>query len=69
MIRNINGYFDFGGGTQFETLTELIDHYRENPMVEKNGGTVLHLKYVRKNSVKKILILLNHSITLNCLFY
>ena len=46
MIRNINGYFDFGGGTQFETLTELIDHYRENPMVEKNGGTVLHLKYV-----------------------
>ena len=48
MIRNINGYFDFGGGTQFETLTELIDHYRENPMVEKNGGTVLHLKYVRE---------------------
>lgn len=51
MIRNINGCFDFGGGTQFETLTELIDHYRVNPMVEKNGGTVLHLKYVRKKKI------------------
>ena len=46
MIRNIEGSFDFGGGTRFDTLTELIDHYRENPMVEKNGGTVLHLKHV-----------------------
>lgn len=51
MIRNINGCFDFGGGTQFETLTELIDHYRVNPMVEKNGGTVLHLKYVREKKI------------------
>ena len=46
MIRNIDGSFDFGGGTKFGTLTELVDHYRENPMVEKNGGTVLHLKHV-----------------------
>ncbi|XP_066932015.1 tyrosine-protein phosphatase non-receptor type 11-like isoform X1 [Clytia hemisphaerica] len=45
MIRNIDGSFDFGGGTKFGTLTELVDHYRENPMVEKNGGTVLHLKH------------------------
>lgn len=57
MIRNINGYFDFGGGIQFETLTELIDYYRENPMVEKNGGTVLHLKYVRKKYSSSFLLL------------
>jgi len=45
MIRNIEGNYDFGGGPQFATITMLINHYRQNPMVEKNG-TVVHLKHV-----------------------
>ena len=33
-----------GGGDQFDSLTELIDHYKKNPMVESTG-TVIHLKH------------------------
>lgn len=34
-----------GGGEQFDTLTDLVEHYKKNPMVEKSG-TVVHLKQV-----------------------
>ena len=37
--------YDVGGGEQFETLTDLVDHYRKNPMVETTGY-VVHLKVV-----------------------
>ncbi|XP_044758001.1 tyrosine-protein phosphatase non-receptor type 11-like [Coccinella septempunctata] len=36
--------FDVGGGEKFSNLTDLIDHYRKNPMVE-TSGLVVHLKH------------------------
>lgn len=35
--------YDVGGGEQFSTLCELIEHYKRNPMVE-TCGNVVHLK-------------------------
>lgn len=35
--------YDVGGGDKFDSLAELIDHYKRNPMVE-TSGTVVHLK-------------------------
>ena len=32
-----------GGGEKFDSLSELIEHYKKNPMVE-TSGTVVHLK-------------------------
>lgn len=32
-----------GGGEKFETLSELIEYYKKNPMVE-TSGTVVNLK-------------------------
>ncbi|XP_072175059.1 tyrosine-protein phosphatase non-receptor type 11-like [Diadema setosum] len=43
MIRCQDSKYDVGGGEQFETLTDLVDHYRKNPMVETTGY-VVHLK-------------------------
>ncbi|XP_039611514.1 tyrosine-protein phosphatase non-receptor type 11b isoform X1 [Polypterus senegalus] len=43
MIRYQNGKYDVGGGEQFDTLTDLVEHYKKNPMVEKSG-IVVHLK-------------------------
>ncbi|XP_044741677.1 tyrosine-protein phosphatase corkscrew [Chrysoperla carnea] len=40
--RNDNRY-DIGGGEEFDSLSELIEHYKSNPMVE-TSGTVVHLK-------------------------
>lgn len=37
------GRYDVGGGQQFESLTDLVEHYKKNPMVETTG-TVVHLK-------------------------
>lgn len=48
MIRNHgNGQYDVGGGEKFDDLTELVEHYKKNPMVEKSG-TVVHLRNVSK---------------------
>lgn len=33
-----------GGGEQFATLSELIEHYKKNPMVE-TSGTVVNLRH------------------------
>ncbi|CAG9856107.1 unnamed protein product [Phyllotreta striolata] len=35
--------YDVGGGEQFNSLADLIEHYKRNPMVE-TSGTVVHLK-------------------------
>ena len=43
MIRCEREKYDCGGGDQFDSLTELIEHYKKNPMVETTG-TVIHLK-------------------------
>ncbi|XP_068699267.1 tyrosine-protein phosphatase non-receptor type 11-like [Montipora capricornis] len=44
MIRHHNdGKYDVGGGEKFEDLTDLVEHYKKNPMVEKSG-TVVQLR-------------------------
>lgn len=43
MIRCQDGKYDVGGGDQFSTLTQLVDYYKKNPMVE-TSGTVVHLR-------------------------
>lgn len=43
MIRCTEGKYDVGGGERFDSLSDLIEHYKKNPMVE-TSGTVVHLK-------------------------
>lgn len=44
MIRHhMDGKYDVGGGEKFDDLTDLVEHYKKNPMVEKSG-TVVQLK-------------------------
>lgn len=43
MIRNHEGRYDVGGGPSFVHLSEVIEHYKKNPMVE-TSGTVINLK-------------------------
>ncbi|OQR73621.1 tyrosine-protein phosphatase non-receptor type 11-like [Tropilaelaps mercedesae] len=43
IVRCLNGAYDAGGGEKFNSLSELVDFYRKNPMVE-TSGTVVHLK-------------------------
>lgn len=38
-----DGKYDVGGGEKFDSLTDLVEHYKKNPMVETTG-TVVHLK-------------------------
>ncbi|GAB6023095.1 protein tyrosine phosphatase, non-receptor type 11 [Chamberlinius hualienensis] len=38
-----DGMYDVGGGEKFDSLSELVEHYKKNPMVE-TSGTVVHLK-------------------------
>ncbi|XP_077314226.1 tyrosine-protein phosphatase non-receptor type 11-like isoform X1 [Lithobates pipiens] len=38
-----DGKYDVGGGERFDTLTDLLEHYKKNPMVERSGA-VVHLK-------------------------
>ena len=46
MIRHhMDGKYDVGGGEKFDDLTDLVEHYKKNPMVEKSG-TVVQLKTV-----------------------
>lgn len=44
IIRHHNNKYDVGGGERFDSLTELVDHYRRNPMVETTGN-VVNMKY------------------------
>ncbi|CAH6778853.1 Ptpn11 [Phodopus roborovskii] len=43
MIRCQELKYDVGGGERFDSLTDLVEHYKKNPMVE-TLGTVLQLK-------------------------
>ncbi|XP_032656584.1 tyrosine-protein phosphatase non-receptor type 11 isoform X2 [Chelonoidis abingdonii] len=43
MIRCQELKYDVGGGEKFDSLTDLVEHYKKNPMVE-TLGTVLQLK-------------------------
>ncbi|XP_015790177.1 tyrosine-protein phosphatase non-receptor type 11 [Tetranychus urticae] len=43
IIRFQDNKYDVGGGEQFDSLSELIEYYKKNPMVE-TSGTVVHLK-------------------------
>ncbi|KAB7496168.1 Tyrosine-protein phosphatase non-receptor type 11 [Armadillidium nasatum] len=43
MIRCENNKYDVGGGRKFDSLSELVEYYRQNPMVEQSG-TVVPLK-------------------------
>nr|XP_029721496.1 tyrosine-protein phosphatase corkscrew isoform X4 [Aedes albopictus] len=43
MIRWHENKYDVGGGQKFNTLCDLIEHYKRNPMVE-TCGTVVHLR-------------------------
>jgi len=45
-----DGKYDVGGGERFDTLADLVEHYKKNPMVEKSG-IVVHLKQVRNKNV------------------
>ena len=45
MIRNKDNKFDVGGGDRFDSLPELVEYYKGNPMVETTG-TVVHLRQV-----------------------
>ena len=49
-----NNNYDIGGGEKSETLADLVDHYKQNPMVEMSGA-VVQLKQVRLLEVLQIL--------------
>ena len=51
-LRFLNGQFDAGGGMPFPQLADLVDYYKKNPMIEKAGGTVVHLKAVSTTLIK-----------------
>lgn len=42
-VEENDGKYDVGGGEKFESLSDLVEHYKKNPMVETTG-TVVHLK-------------------------
>ncbi|XP_054731113.1 tyrosine-protein phosphatase corkscrew isoform X2 [Anastrepha obliqua] len=44
MIRWQDKKYDVGGGEAFDTLSELIERYKRNPMVQ-TCGTVVHLRH------------------------
>ncbi|KAG5346581.1 PTN11 phosphatase, partial [Acromyrmex charruanus] len=39
----IDNKYDVGGGYKFDSLSDLIEHYKRNPMVE-TSGSVVHLR-------------------------
>ncbi|XP_043465171.1 tyrosine-protein phosphatase corkscrew-like isoform X1 [Leptopilina heterotoma] len=43
MIRTQDNKYDVGGGDKFDSLSDLIEHYKRNPMVE-TSGSVVHLR-------------------------
>ncbi|KRZ68214.1 Tyrosine-protein phosphatase non-receptor type 11, partial [Trichinella papuae] len=44
MIRCKDNRYDVGGGDEFSSLKDLVEHYRRSPMVE-TSGSVVHLKH------------------------
>ena len=66
MIRHLvgDGKYDVGGGEKFNDLTDLVEHYKTNPMVEKSG-TVVQLKTVSCITTFLIIIMSIKSIKTN----
>ncbi|BFZ23975.1 hypothetical protein BsWGS_27013 [Bradybaena similaris] len=48
-IRCQGNQYDVGGGEKFDSLTELVEHYKKSPMVE-TSGTVVYIKHPLYNS-------------------
>ena len=44
IIRDINRLFDTGSGPKFDTLIQLVEYYKKNPLVE-TSGSVIYLKH------------------------
>lgn len=44
IIRHHNNKYDVGGGERFNSLTDLVEYYKRNPMVETSGN-VVNMKY------------------------
>lgn len=44
MIRRHNNKYDVGGGERFDSLAELVEHYKQKPMVE-TSGTVVNMQH------------------------
>lgn len=40
VIRHHDNRYDVGGGEKFDSLTDLVEHYKRNPMVETNGSVI-----------------------------
>ena len=40
IIRRKDELFDMGGGSQFRSLLDLVEHYKKNPLVETNGRVI-----------------------------
>ncbi|CAG5129055.1 unnamed protein product, partial [Candidula unifasciata] len=43
-IRSQNGKYDVGGGEVFDSLSQLVEHYKKSPMVD-TSGTVVYIKH------------------------
>ncbi|CAL1530188.1 unnamed protein product [Lymnaea stagnalis] len=48
-IRCQGSKYDVGGGELFDSLSELVEHYKKSPMVE-TSGTVVYIKHPLYNS-------------------
>ena len=40
MIRCMDNKYDAGGGDSFDSLSDLVEHYKKNPMVETTGAAL-----------------------------
>ncbi|XP_074233867.1 tyrosine-protein phosphatase non-receptor type 11 isoform X2 [Camelus bactrianus] len=49
-----DGKYDVGGGEQFDTLGDLVECYKKNPMVESSGA-VVHLKQMLQQQECRLL--------------
>ena len=49
MIRCEKEKHDIGGGDQFDCLTELIEHYKKNPMVETTGTEMITMTIIENH--------------------
>ncbi|XP_070241104.1 tyrosine-protein phosphatase non-receptor type 11 isoform X9 [Bos mutus] len=49
-----DGKYDVGGGEQFDTLGDLVERYRKNPMVERSG-VVVHLRQMLQQQECRLL--------------
>ena len=64
-IHNKGNRYDVGGGTSFDSLGELIEHYKKCPLVEVTGN-VVHLKQVGRWGYMDHVISIVYIIGLSC---